>query len=66
MYLARDTVDSLQLLKILRDPICRRNKNIDLYLISPNANYPPILLWQNVALSLPHTPRPHVLRVSFG
>jgi len=46
-----DTVDSLKPFNIAWDPTCLTNNNIDIYLISPNADYPRIHLWQNLARS---------------
>ena len=44
-----DIVDSLQPLPISWDPTCLSNQEIDIYLLSPNSDYPRIHLWEGVA-----------------
>ena len=44
-----DIVDSLQPLPISWDPTCLTNQDIDIYLLSPNSDYPRIHLWEGVA-----------------
>jgi len=52
LYLAPkmgDSVDSLQPLPVSWDPTCLTTQEIDIYLLSPNSDYPRIHLWEGVA-----------------
>ena len=54
LYLAPkmgDSVDSLQSLPVSWDPTCLSSQEIDIYLLSPNSDYPRIHLWEGVALT---------------
>lgn len=44
-----DIVNSLDPLPISWDPTCLTNQEIDIYLLSPNSEYPRIHLWEGVA-----------------